>query len=308
MNTAPLYGGLEAGGTKFVCAVGTEPQDIRAEARFPTTTPHETIRKTLDFFREQQELAGSRLTAIGIASFGPVDLNPASPTFGYITSTPKAGWQNVDLVGTIRHELNVPVGFDTDVNGAALGEGLWGAARGLDTFIYLTIGTGIGGGGMVGGQIIHGLLHPEMGHIRIPHDPQSDPYEGSCPYHGDCLEGLASGPAIEARWGTRAENLPPDHPAWDLEAHYLALALTNFICVLSPQRIILGGGVMRQGHLFPRIQAGVQKLLRGYIRARPVLEKIGEYIVPPALGERAGVLGAIALARRAAHSAGLATY
>jgi fructokinase len=308
MNTAPLYGGLEAGGTKFVCAVGTGPQDIRAETRFPTATPHETIRKTLDFFQEQQELAGSRLTAIGIASFGPVDLHPASPTFGYITSTPKAGWQNVDLVGAIRQELNVPVGFDTDVNGAALGEGLWGAARGLDTFIYLTIGTGIGGGGMVGGQTIHGLLHPEMGHIRIPHDPQSDPYKGGCPYHGDCLEGLASGPAIEARWGTRAENLPPDHPAWDLEAHYLALALTNFICVLSPQRIILGGGVMRQEHLFPRIQAGVQKLLRGYIRARLVLDEIGEYIVPPALGERAGVLGAIALARRAAESAGLATH
>ncbi len=308
MNIAPLYGGLEAGGTKFVCAVGTGPQDIRAETRFPTTTPHETIRKTLDFFREQQELAGSRLTAIGIASFGPVDLHPASPTFGYITSTPKAGWQNVDLVGAISQELDVPIGFDTDVNGAALGEGLWGAARGLDTFIYLTIGTGIGGGGMVGGQTIHGLLHPEMGHIRIPHDLQSDPYEGGCPYHGDCLEGLASGPAIEARWGMRAENLPPDHPAWDLEAHYLALALTNFICVLSPQRIILGGGVMRQGHLFPRIQAGVQKLLRGYIRARPVLEEIGGYIVPPALGERAGVLGAIALARRAAESAGLATH
>jgi len=297
-----LYGGIEAGGTKFVCAVGTGPDDLRAEVRFPTTTPQETIRRALDFFREQQALLGETLRAVGIASFGPVDPNPDSPTFGYITSTPKPGWQNVDLAGEIRRGLNVPVGFDTDVNGAALAEGLWGAARGLDTFIYITVGTGIGGGGMVGGRLIHGMLHPEMGHIRIPHDWQADPFAGTCPYHGDCLEGLACGPAIEARWGARPEDLPPDHPAWALEAHYLALALANFICTLSPQRIILGGGVMRQHHLFPRIRAEVPQLLNGYIQARPILdeEEMQAYIVPPALGARAGVLGAIALARQAA--------
>lgn len=294
-----LYGGIEAGGTKFVCAVGTGPDDLRAEVRFPTTTPQETIRRALEFFRDQQDRLGGGIRAIGIASFGPVDPNPASPTFGHITSTPKPGWQNVDLAGEIRRGLNLPVGFDTDVNGAALAEGLWGAAQGLDTFIYLTIGTGIGGGGMVGGRRLHGLLHPEMGHIRIPHDRQADPFAGICPYHGDCLEGLASGPAIAARWGAPPEDLPPDHPAWALEAHYLALALANFICTLSPQRIILGGGVMQQPHLFSRIRAEVPRLLNGYIPARPILdeEEMQAYIVPPALGARAGVLGAIALAR-----------
>lgn len=294
-----MYGGIEAGGTKFVCAVGTGPEDIRAEARFPTTQPSETIRRVLHFFREQQERLGIPLEAVGIASFGPVDPNPASPTFGHITSTPKSGWQNVDLAGEIRRGLNLPVGFDTDVNGAALAEGLWGAARGLDTFIYITVGTGIGGGGMVGGRLIHGMLHPEMGHIRIPHDRQADPFAGTCPYHGDCLEGLACGPAIEARWGARAETLPPDHPAWPLEAHYLALAVANFVCTLSPQRVILGGGVMNQRQLFPMIRARVREFLNGYIPTAPILDGIDEYIVPPALRERAGILGAIALAKTA---------
>lgn len=299
-----LYGGIEAGGTKFVCAVGTGPDDLRAETHFPTTTPPETIRRALDFFREQQVRLGVALRAVGIASFGPVDPNPTSPTFGHITSTPKPGWQNVDLAGEVGRGLNLPVGLDTDVNGAALAEGLWGAAQGLDTFVYLTVGTGIGGGGMIGGRLLHGLLHPEMGHMRIPHDRQVDPFEGCCPFHGDCLEGLASGPAIEARWGARPETLPPDHPAWALEAHYLALALANLICILSPQRIVLGGGVMRQEHLLPRIRAEVPALLNGYIPARPILDpgELEQYIVPPALGERAGVLGAIALARQAANS------
>lgn len=294
-----MYGGIEAGGTKFVCAVGTGPEDIRAEVRFPTTRPSETIRRVLHFFQEQQERLGTPLEAVGIASFGPVDPNPDSPTFGYITSTPKPGWQNVDLAGEIRRSLNLPVGFDTDVNGAALAEGLWGAARGLDTFIYITVGTGIGGGGMVGGHLIHGMLHPEMGHIRIPHDWQADPFAGTCPYHGDCLEGLACGPAIEARWGARAETLPPDHPAWPLEARYLASAVANFICTLSPQRVILGGGVMNQRQLFPMIRARVQEILNGYIPTYQILDEIDKYIVPPALGERAGILGAIALAATA---------
>jgi len=179
-----------------------------------------------------------------------------------------------------------------------LGECRWGAAQGLDTFIYLTVGTGIGGGGMVGGHFLHGLIHPEMGHIRIPHDWAQDPYPGWCPYHGDCLEGLANGPAIEARWGRRGETLPPDHPAWPLEARYLALGLVNFICTLSPQRIIMGGGVMRQGHLFPMIREQVQRLLNGYVQSPCLMQDIDSYIVPPGLGGRAGVLGAIALARQ----------
>lgn len=296
---SPLYGGIEAGGTKFVCAVGTGPDDIRAEVRFPTTSPAETIQKAISFFDEQQKLLNRPLTAIGIAAFGPLDPNRASATFGFITSTPKPGWQNADLAGEIRRAMRLPVGFDTDVNGAALAEGRWGAAHGLDTFLYLTIGTGIGGGGMVGGKLMHGLIHPEMGHIRLPHDRQLDPFEGACPYHGDCLEGLAAGLALEKRWGVRAETLAQDHPAWELEAHYLGLALSNFICTLSPQRIILGGGVMSQPHLFPLVRAKTVELLNGYVQSPQILQNIAEYIVPPALGAQAGVLGAFALAKAA---------
>ena len=293
-----LYGGIEAGGTKFVCAVASGPDDVRAETRFPTTTPDETIGRAVDFFRAQRV----QLAAIGIASFGPVDPNPASPTFGFITTTPKPGWANTDLAGSIRRALDLPVGFDTDVNGAALGEHRWGAAQGLDTFLYLTIGTGIGGGGLVGGQLMHGLIHPEMGHIRLPHDWEADPFPGFCPYHGDCLEGLACGPAMEARWGQPAETLPPDHPAWPLQVQYLALAIVNFICMLSPQRVIIGGGVMNQAQLFPLVRAKVQELLNGYVQAPEILDHIDRYIVPPALGSRAGVLGAIALAAREVES------
>jgi fructokinase len=195
--------------------------------------------------------------------------------------------------------LGVPVEFDTDVNAAALGEATWGAARGLGTFIYLTVGTGIGGGGMVNGKLLHGLLHPEMGHLRVPHDLDKDPYPGACPFHGDCLEGLAAGPALLGRWGHRAEDLPADHPAWELEAQYLALGLANLICTLSPQRIILGGGVMQRIGLFQMVRRNVQQVLNGYLQVRTILEQIDQYIVPAALGDRAGVLGAIALAKLA---------
>lgn len=293
----PLWGGIEAGGTKFVCALGSDPDDLRAEVRVPTTTPAETLRRAIEFFRQQQH--GEPLSAIGVGSFGPLDPNPTSPTFGHITTTPKLGWAQTDVVGALRQALDVPVGFDTDVNVAALGEHRWGAAQGLDTFIYLTIGTGIGGGGMVNGRLMHGLIHPEMGHIRIPHDWEADPYPGACPYHGDCLEGLASGPALEGRWGQRGETLPPDHPAWPLEARYLALGLVNCICTLSPQRIIMGGGVMAAPGLFRVVRREVQALLNGYVQAPEILERIDEYIVPPGLGNRAGVLGAIALAQQA---------
>jgi len=228
-----------------------------------------------------------------------VDLNSASPKFGYITSTPKNGWRDTDLMGAVRRGTGLSVALDTDVNAAALGEARWGAAQGLDTFIYLTIGTGVGGGGMAHGRLLHGLVHPEMGHIRVPHDLHADPFPGGCPFHRDCLEGLVSGPALEARWGQRGETLPSEHPAWNLEAQYIALGLATWICTLSPQRIILGGGVMRQAHLFPRIRAQVLALLNGYIQAPEILERIEEYIVPPALGGDAGVLGAIALAAMA---------
>ena len=298
-----LFGGIEAGGTKFVCAVGTGPDDVVDEIRYPTTAPDEAIGTAIDFFRGAVAKGGvahgATLRAVGIASFGPVDPNPASPTWGYVTSTPKPGWADTDFAGPVRAALGVPVGFDTDVNGAALGEGTWGAAQGLDTFIYLTVGTGIGGGAMVEGRLLHGVMHTEMGHIRVPHDFDADPFPGNCPYHGDCFEGLATGPSIEARWGRRTETLPPDHPAWALEAHYLGLACANFVLTLCPQRIILGGGVMQQAHLFPMIRREVQTALNGYIRVPEILDDIDAYIVPPGLGNRAGVLGAIALAMRA---------
>ena len=298
----PLCGAVEAGGTKFVCMVGTGPADMREQVRFATTTPESTLRQSVDFFRAAEQRHG-RLAAIGIASFGPVDLDPASNTFGYITSTPKPGWSNVDIVGAIEAAFETPVGFDTDVNAAALGEQRWGAARGLDTFIYLTIGTGIGGGGLVNGRLMHGLVHPEMGHVRIPHDIDEDPFAGVCPFHGDCLEGLASGPAINARWLQPAEQLPDDHPAWPLEARYLALALVNFICTLSPQRIVIGGGVMAKEQLFPLVRDQVARLLNNYVRAPQILNEMAGYIVPPRLAENAGVLGALALAHLESESA-----
>lgn len=293
----PIYGGIEAGGAKFVCALGSGPQNILAEMRFPTADVDATLNQVIDFFHKEHKFHG-KISAIGIAAFGPLDLNPTSAWYGYITSTPKPGWQNANILGRIRQAFSVPVGFDTDVNAAALGEHRWGAAQGLDTFVYLTIGTGIGGGGLQDGSLMHGMLHPEMGHMRLPHDQERDPFAGICPYHGDCLEGLASGPAIAQRWGAPAESLPSDHPAWELEAHYLALAIANLVCVLSPQRIILGGGVMNRANLYPAIRGGVQKLLNDYVHTPQILEAIQDYIVAPRLGSRAGVLGALCLAER----------
>jgi fructokinase len=291
-----VIGAIEAGGTKFVCGIGTEPDDLLT-ARFATTLPAETVAAAVGFFREH---APGRLRAVGIASFGPVDLDPLSACYGSITSTPKSGWQNFNIVAAVAKALNVPVGFDTDVNAAALAEARWGALRGLSDGLYLTVGTGIGGGAIVNGSVLHGMLHPEMGHIRIPHDRGLDPYPGGCPYHGDCLEGLASGPAIEARWGAPAHRLPVDHPAWALEAHYLALALSNWVCTLSPRRMVLGGGVMEQVHLFPLIRAELASLLNGYIQAPAITSGLDGYVVPPVLGSRAGVLGALVLGELAA--------
>jgi fructokinase len=295
MSDDLVYGGIEAGGTKWVCAVGCGPDDLRDTARFPTSTPAETLARAIGFFQDYR--GGGRLAALGVGSFGPVDLDRSSPTYGYITTTPKPGWANTDVAGALGRALGVPVGFDTDVNAAVLGEHRWGAARDSATAIYLTIGTGIGGGAPAGGHLLHGLVHPEMGHMRLPHDRQRDPFDGACPFHGDCFEGLACGPALAARWGRPAETLPPDHPAWPLQAHYLALALVNLICTFSPQRLILGGGVMDQPALFPLVRAEVQALLNGYVRAPAILDTIDSYIVPPGLGARAGILGALALAQ-----------
>ncbi len=281
MSEAALAG-VEAGGAKFVCAAGTGPDDLIRQA-IPTTTPSETLDRVVQFFRAQSR----PFAAVGVASFGPVDLDPRSPTFGFITSTPKPGWQNVDICGTLRRALGLPVAFDTDVNAAALAESRWGAAQGLDNVLYLTVGSGIGGGALLNGAPVHGLTHPEMGHIYIPHDSEADPFPGACPYHSDCLEGLASGFAMERRWGVRAETLRLDHPAWALEARYLALGLANLVYTLSPRRIVMGGGVMHRLDLFPMIRQQLRDLLRGYVQAPE--------IVPPLLGDDAGVLGAIAL-------------
>ena len=296
-----LFGGVESGGTKFVCVIGRGPGEIEAETRIPTTTPGATLSQIVDFFRAESSRHG-RLTAIGVGSFGPVDLREGSATWGFITTTPKAGWADTDVAGRLMKDLGVPVAFDTDVNAAAIGEARWGAAQGLDTFVYLTVGTGIGGGGLVGGQPMHGLVHPEIGHMLLPRDPSADPFPGVCPFHGGCLEGLASGPALLARWGQPAESLAADHPAWALEARYLALALVNLVCTLSPQRIVLGGGVMEQAQLFPLIRKEVVALLNGYIQATAILDAIDAYVVPPGLGSRSGRLGALAMAERLAGS------
>lgn len=294
-----LFGGIEAGGTKFVCAVGTDPDNLRSQIRIPTTTPDETLGQVVDFFRHQQILEGP-VEAIGIGAFGPVGVNRAAPKFGYFLNTPKPGWQQVDFVGLMQRELGVQkIGFDTDVNAAALGEYRWGNAQGLENFIYLTVGTGVGGGGMIGGKLMHGLLHPEMGHILLPHDLSIDPFTGACPFHNDCLEGLASGFAMEKRWGKKGIELPSDHPAWALEAHYLAMGLVNFMLTLSPQRIIIGGGVMEQKQLFPMVRSQVQKQLNNYLDVPDIIREIDSYILPPKLGGKAGFAGAFALAEQA---------
>ena len=285
------YGGIEAGGSKWECAIGTNPDDVRAAETIKTTTPKETLGRAIAFFERE-----GPVDAIGIGSFGPIDQKLSSPTWGHITTTPKPGWAHTDVGQEIRRRLSVPVAFDTDVNAAALGEHRWGAGQGLDTFCYITVGTGIGGGGLAGGNLLHGLLHPEFGHMRIPHDFERDPFEGVCPYHGDCWEGLASGRAIEARWGKPAEELDDEPAVWELEAHYLALGLVSVMCVLSPERIVVGGGVVRRDALLPLVQREVLSLMNGYLDSTVVRDRISDYITRPALGARAGVLGAIALA------------
>jgi fructokinase len=286
-----LYGGIETGGSKWECLIATGPDDVRASETITTTTPGETIGRAVAFFEHQSPVA-----AIGIGSFGPVDPKPSSPSWGHITRTPKAGWSHTDVAPEVRRRLGVPVAFDTDVNAAALGEHRWGAAQGLDTFCYITVGTGIGGGGMAGGRLLHGLVHPEFGHVRIPHDRDADPFPGVCPFHGDCWEGLASGGAIERRWGRPASELSRVKEVWQLEARYLALGLVAVICVLSPERIVIGGGVMEHAGLLSLVHEQVVELMNGYLDSVAVGSGIGGYITAPALGSRSGALGAIALA------------
>jgi fructokinase len=279
-----VYGGIETGGSKWELAIGTGPDDLRATATIPTGAPAETIDRTIAFFEHQ-----GPVDAVGIGSFGPVDKKPGSPTWGFITSTPKPGWAHTDVGQEVRRRLGVPVVFDTDVNAAALGEHRWGAAQGLSTFCYVTVGTGIGGGGMTHGQLLDGLVHPEIGHMRIPHDRDRDPFGGVCPFHGDCWEGLASGRAIEAREG---------EADWELEAHYLALGLVSVTLVLSPERIGIGGGVMNQPDLVELVRRQIAALLNGYLPGLAADDGLCDYLTLPGLGSRSGVLGAIALAER----------
>jgi fructokinase len=290
-----LYGGVEAGGTKFLCVVGSGPTHIVEQVRIPTTSPHETLHQVTEFFRPYTSTGQVR--AVGVGCFGPVDLDPESPSYGFITSTPKPGWSNTDVAGALQRTLGVRVAFDMDVNAAALGEFRWGASQGCDPSLYLTIGTGIGGGYIRGGKPMLGMLALEMGHLRIPHDLYLDPFPGSCPFHGDCLEGLASGPAIETRLEVKGEALPDNHPFWGMEADYVASALVNLILTLSPRKIILGGGVMQRGFLFPEIRRIVQGKLNGYVVHASLQENIDRYIVAPGLGSQSGSLGAIAMAQ-----------
>lgn len=292
-----LYGGVELGGTKTLCVVGAGT-DIVAEARIPTTDPSATLAAVVAFFR-REIAAGREIRAIGVASFGPVELRRGAPRWGLITTTPKAGWSDVDVAGPIGAGLGLPVGFDTDVAGAALGEGRFGAARGLETFVYLTVGTGIGGGAVIGGRIAHGLVHAEMGHVSVPREPGDD-FPGRCPFHRDCLEGMASGPALADRFGAPVETLAAERQraAVELSARYVATGLRNVVYALAPERIVIGGGVGLADGFVPAVRAALPGVLGGY----PGLPEHADdaFVVAAALGTRAGIVGALALAEEAA--------
>jgi len=294
MSKEKLYGGIEAGGTKFVCVVASGPGKIVDEIRFMTTTPEETLGQAIQFF--QPFVSAGQVNTIGVGAFGPLDSNPQSSTYGFVTTTPKPGWRNTNVLGTLRDALKINIAFDMDVNTAALGEYLWGASKGCDPSLYLTIGTGIGGGYIINGRPLIGLLSLEMGHVLIPHSRDLDPFPGNCPFHSDCFEGLASGPAIEKRLGLTGPMIPDNDAFWDIEADYIASALMNYILTLSPKKIILGGGVMQRESLFPKVQRRVRELLNGYVSSKEILAEIEDYIVAPALGNQSGSLGAIALA------------
>lgn len=287
------YGTLEAGGTKMVLSVGNEQNELLEQISIPTEAPAKTIPAMIEWF------AARNIDALGIGTFGPVDLRENSPTYGWITKTPKPGWSDQPLMPPMRDALKVPALIDTDVNAAALAEWKLGAARGLGSCLYVTVGTGVGAGIVAEGKLVHGLVHPELGHMLLRQEKNDPAPDGFCPYHKGCLEGLAAGPAIEKRWGKKGFELPEDHEAWDLEAAYLAQMCMNAICSFSPEKIILGGGVMQQKHLFPMIRRKTQELLNGYVQHKAVLEHIDEYIVEPGLGTKSGATGALLLAQEA---------
>jgi len=293
-HSSKLLAGVELGGTKCVCILGTGPNDVRAVERLPTGERESTLRQIEEVLERWRSQHGLR--ALGIASFGPVDLREGSPTFGFITSTTKAGWRDTDVAQRLARRFGIPVGFDTDVNGAALAEGRWGGAVGLTDYAYVTVGTGVGVGSIVRGRSIFGLNHTELGHVRVARKP-GDTFPGICSFHGDCIEGLASGPAIETRAGRPASQLPPDHPAWDFVAHGLGQLMHTMVLTTAPLRIFLGGGVMSgQAHLFQRIQQELKRSLNRYIEGTALEQGIAQYIVPPGLGIMSGPLGALALA------------
>ncbi|PGY11902.1 fructokinase [Bacillus sp. OV166] len=283
-----MLGAIEAGGTKFVCAVGDEKGYIVDRIQIPTTVPAETMPKVIEFFKQYP------LKAIGVGSFGPIDVNRESATYGYITSTPKTPWKDYPFVQALKDAFSVPIGFNTDVNAAALGEATFGAAKGLDSCLYITVGTGIGAGAIVQGKLLQGLSHPEMGHILVRRHP-NDEFQGKCPYHHDCLEGLAAGPAIEERWGAKGDQLVDRMEVWDLEGYYIAQALMQYVLILSPKKIILGGGVMNQKQVF----TSVYKYLKEFINEYVALPDLTEYIVGPGLGDNAGITGSLMLAHQA---------
>ncbi len=285
----PLYGALEAGGTKMVCAVGDEQGNILERVSLPTRTPEETMPEMLAFYR------GKDLSALGVGCFGPVDLDRGSPTYGSILATPKLPWRDYPIVRRFEEALGLPVGFDTDVNAAALGEATWGCTRGLASSIYVTVGTGVGVGVVIDGRPYHGMMHPEAGHLFVARHPDDPMPQGVCPYHPNCLEGLASGPAIERRWGKKAQELSDRPEVWTLEAYYIAQALCGYMMILSPQRIILGGGVTHQEHLLPLVREEVRRQLGGYLVGK-ALDDLEDYIVPVSLNDNQGVMGAVRLA------------
>lgn len=289
--TDRLYGCIEAGGTKFVVGVAAAPNDIRETARFDTTSPDETIGRAIIWLQAAQDRHGP-LFAIGIASFGPLELDRSAANWGHITATTKPGWSDSDFGPRVARELGLPVGFDTDVNGAALAESRWGAGQGHRLSVYATIGTGIGGGAIVDGKVLKGLSHPEMGHIRPQRHPDDLGFPGICPFHGDCLEGLASGPAIKARWGLSLSELAADHPAHKIIAWYLAQMVVTLQSIMEPGRIILGGGVTATPGLLARVRFNAAQLGKGYFRGAAE-----DIVVPPGLGDNAGLLGGLALAQ-----------
>ncbi|GHV26623.1 fructokinase [Clostridia bacterium] len=287
-----LFGAIEGGGTKMVMAVGTADGVIVERASIPTETPETTIPKLIHFFQDKG------IAALGIGSFGPVDMNRDSKTYGYITGTPKPGWADTPFLPIIRDALNVPVGFDLDVGAAAYGEWKQGAGQGLRNVVYYTIGTGVGAGVISEGRIVHGMTHPEAGHMLLRPEPDDPAPRGFCPFHDGCLEGLAKGPAIEARWGKSAKDIPDDHHAWRLEAAYIAQCMVNTTLLLSPERIILGGGVMHKRFLFPMIRRKTAELLGGYVRSPMLLEsaRLENYIAPPGLDDDSAIVGCLTMA------------